>query len=448
MGYKGFKFNVGNEDLDIHLAAPPDWTFTTGDSVIGTVVRRSRLVTPDASVWIVLKGELVVVEPNASKASPGMGTTDYHIPTSVSQGLNPAGYAGQPLTLAGNAGTGQSHSFTRQLLDPQMQVLFRGPVHINTNEKSDDVWSHPFELKLPWSAWTNGGTQESTNDQPPGYEEGHYSLPRTFRVYGPDSCWTQYYIEAEIRYILGGLPKTHTARLTIQVKPPAPEFEGFGRQKGTVTGMVQSHQLLPGMGQGNLSFKQRRQAFFGSSQVPQLHYEVEVSIPKRIQLNNPEPIPLKFQLVLKNKTSDAVRETPPEVALSSMKMTLVCSTFIKGQETPRDVEIHPYYSRVINSSHKLGLEDTFKKMAASGPMRIPLAEREQPLDVGDLLQLTLHSNGLMAGRAPIRRGVAIVPDMKARCTRHANYLRLDFTITVAGKSEEKQWNGPIEILPS
>lgn len=45
-----------SDDLSVSLAAPPNWTFAPGDTIIGNIVRKTHLVSPDASLKLSLKG--------------------------------------------------------------------------------------------------------------------------------------------------------------------------------------------------------------------------------------------------------------------------------------------------------------------------------------------------------------------------------------------------------
>lgn len=92
------------------------------------------------------------------------------------------------------------------------------------------------------------------------------------------------------------------------------------------------------------------------------------------------------------------------------------------------------------------LDNAFKNLASTCPLRIPSGEKEEPLDIGDLLQLTLTPNGLMAGRTPIRRGIVIVPDMIAAYTKHKHTLKIEFTLAIAGKTDERRWDCPVQIV--
>ncbi|KAJ5116938.1 hypothetical protein N7456_001286 [Penicillium angulare] len=411
-------YNLGNDDLDIHIAAPEGWTFAPGDPIIGTIVRRSRLVTPEASVWVALRGELKVTN------------------------SNPPGYHQMGVTNNGSV-TGTS----KQLLDPKKHVLFRGPLNINGE---DNVGSWPFEFRVPYSPWvsnseSNANERADHGSELPGYqEEEHQLLPASFHVYGTTSCWARYFVDTEIRYIVGGAPKTHTATLNVQLKTPPVAFEGFGSQHGKVPGIVQGNHLLRGKDEGSSSSKSKRHSFFYASYGPEFHFELDIEAPETIQLNNREPFPLRFRVTTLKKTNSAIRDNPPEIALSSLKMSLQSSTYIRYHQ--RYLPSGLYDTRSVFHTHKLGIDNAFKNLASTCPLRIPSGEKEEPLDIGDLLQHTLTPNGLMAGRTPIRRGIVIVPDMIAAYTKHKHTLEIEFTLAIAGKTDERRWDCPVQIV--
>ncbi|KAJ5572914.1 hypothetical protein N7450_009898 [Penicillium hetheringtonii] len=46
----------GDENLKFDIAAPSDWTFTAGDTIIGNVVRYAPIIAPDAKLSLALVG--------------------------------------------------------------------------------------------------------------------------------------------------------------------------------------------------------------------------------------------------------------------------------------------------------------------------------------------------------------------------------------------------------
>lgn len=107
---------TGSPSLQIDVASPPSWTFTAGDTVIGTVVSRTPIVAPEATVTITLFGRVktkITVRKNT-----GNGTRTEH-------------YRGRWLLVG---------SETRQ-------VLHRGPVHLARGSSEPLSW--PFSIEIP-----------------------------------------------------------------------------------------------------------------------------------------------------------------------------------------------------------------------------------------------------------------------------------------------------------
>jgi hypothetical protein len=107
---------TGSPSLQIDVASPPSWTFIAGDTVIGTVISRSAIVTPEATVTITLFGR--VKTKITVRKSTGNGSRTEH-------------YRGRWLLVG---------SETRQ-------VLHQGPVHLATGSSEPLSW--PFSIKIP-----------------------------------------------------------------------------------------------------------------------------------------------------------------------------------------------------------------------------------------------------------------------------------------------------------
>ena len=107
------KTNTPPRDLSISLAAPPNWTFAPGDTIIGNIVRKTHLVTPDASLKLSLKG--ITATKSEENYNDSARTYELH-------------WDLWPVTW---------------------DEAFRGPLHIAEWSDADEYLICPFEVTIP-----------------------------------------------------------------------------------------------------------------------------------------------------------------------------------------------------------------------------------------------------------------------------------------------------------
>ena len=413
---------LGNDDLKVDIAAPQDWTFVAGDAVIGTVVRRSPIVTPEATLNVELKGELKV---NVATAQ-----------------VNKLQYS--------HSIQGHSCTIDKQLWTSKPQELVHGPLHI-ADASDPQAQSWPFELQLPLSFETPSWYRptRSRGSTLPNYQDIiRGPLPGSFSCFGDAStCWIEYYLKAELQYSYGGKQKICTSTYPVILRPLTGRvFEGFGSHQTDLHKTLHSHHLLPEKQSTNSSrsLKQVTRELIGSSKVPQFAYKLEVVLPTTIQLSNPEYIPLKFRLFKLPKTSDSIKDNPPKIWLTSAKLSLTSQTYVYDELYCYQVESAREPRCCTSFSDDLGLEKSF-----GTSMEMPLEDNSE-LDIGNQLQLVLHSNGLKAGTKHLKmlaKTRPISPNFYAHYIRHCNKLNMEFTTTVAGHTERMACGTAITILP-
>lgn len=400
--------NRGNGTLKISLAAPQGWSYIAGDTVIGMVSRHSPTITSEATVKLALRGRVRI------QVTRGSGAPyDRH----------------------------QEEPTYKQLLLPEQHTLFHGPLHIP--DSNDSVY-WPFEIRMsPYSqepGFLNG-------DLLPSWEEIASSrLPGTFycvestKSSSPSACWVEYYLEAEMRYVEKGDQKVHTSTCPIQVRhSPETLFRGFGKERRTLNRSIRGQQLLSAVQHEERSFVRRTREFFlHPNRAPELHYKVEVFAPATIQLGNLSNIPYKLKFELLPQTSNALQDIELKVLFNSAKFIIRSETRVASGTV--------YSSSIVHCTLvDLGLEEAFRRLDAF-PLMIPLTDKNQTLNIGRMLQLTLHTSGLKAGEKDVAATGHITPTFSTHTLRHLNTLQAEFSVTVAGHTTRLHASTPLNIL--
>ncbi|KAJ5266614.1 hypothetical protein N7478_009422 [Penicillium angulare] len=420
----------GSDALRIDLAAPEDWTFASGDAVIGDVVRVSPIVTSNANLKVFLRGRI-----QTSRADVGEGNRH-------SAG-NRHNYNALSQRVA-----------SEQILLAKKYSIFDGPLHI-ADDGAPVSWSFTTEI-TPDPPRTMHGNFDVSYDYLPG------STP-SVRGSTPSSstAWIEYYLEAELRYLERSqsgqtdIERKHTAIYPIVLRHrPLQEFDEFGIDQETFKRQIRGHRLLPEVGLStNLSMKQRAQQRFGSSKVPEYHFQVEVYTPKIIQLNNPSILPLNMVIIQGDETSDEIKNVPRKAWITTVKLFLDTFIIVKQHGASLGAE----YSKPTNSatsfpskaagntsiSQDLHLDSVIKELGAF-PLEITVGEGT--VDLGSLLQLVLYQDGLSMGGRRLQKVSTITPSLDVYNVRYLNWLRVEVSVTVADEKFVLNTRSPVKIL--
>lgn len=157
-------------NLKINVAAPPNWTFAPGDTIIGTVVRQTPIVSPNATIRLALKGSTETRKEESTGGNDSRWT----------------------LVLKWD------------LLDSQPEELFRGPLHLA--DGSEECLAYPFEMKVPLGPSLTQITRHENekNHLPMDHESGaKHTIPGIFFSSNEGASASgsiRYNLEAELQY--------------------------------------------------------------------------------------------------------------------------------------------------------------------------------------------------------------------------------------------------------
>lgn len=290
----------GSPALQISLATPsPLWAFSPGDTIIGSVNRRTPIVAPDATVTIYLMGRV------KTKI-----TKEHH----TQQGNRTEHYRGRWSLI-------DSHT---------IQTIHRGPLHLPAGQGS---LSWPFSITIPTRPNESvARDHENIESYLPLNNVFEHCLPGTF--YSSSSgwstsseCFVEYYLESLLRYHRGGSQETHNAMLPVYVQQPYWRPLSHELVQRTFQHRVQTQRLLPGMEHAELTLKQKTQKLFSSSKVPTFGFGVTIKCPHEIQLENPSPLSLVIEVSPMAATiSPSIKDTPQKIHLNWVKMVLKSTT--------------------------------------------------------------------------------------------------------------------------
>lgn len=407
--------NTNDRDLKIELAAPPRWEFSPGDTIIGHLVRKAPIVAPEATLRLTLSGRI-----KTTIAQNGRNSTQ---------------------VCDNNKWTDEFDIF-----EPIQEIIFQGPLHLPEN--SDEPLSWPFSFEIPIQrAEPPKRPYISKHGFPPpvGLPGSFFSSGQSIGLSAEGSI--RYTLDARIHYKRGVSHIIHRANCPIILRHLAGNFDP-SQLRGLDTRIspdlkVQSQRLQPGMETSELSFKQKTLKLVGSSKVPEFHYNLIVSAPSVIQLDHPEPFPLILAIKsLREKTSPSIREVPQTVHIDSISATLLFETVILAPGHLGDSPRGDHQER----SHDLGLGKVFQDLGT--PLTICTEKGGGSIDVGNAIQLVLHSNGLSAGKRDLCSWIAttIYPDLDSCSIRHTHFLELKIRVSVAGESRAFKTRTPLKII--
>ncbi|KAH6661482.1 hypothetical protein EV126DRAFT_410181 [Verticillium dahliae] len=391
-------------------------TFSPGSTVAGCVYRQAHIVSAEAIVKVTILGRAktkVVAAPSIR----GVATV----------------YRGRSI-----------------LVDEKdyVQTLFQGPLHIPPIASTDGIGHRwPFALTLPLQTTAMGGSDEQGEaDQPPERTDQQF-LPASFTMnragFGArDEGFIEYTIKAELQSKRQGAFETVYATLpiTIQINHPGPPVTDFRLTRYRLYGWISSYSLLPGISPARPTISHKAKLLFSSSKMPVFAGNLEVDTPAVIQLENPNPMPIRMQFVpdpkvMKDSPIDGI---PQKLQLQALTMEIQTATEIKcdGVETS--------WAAISPKTLRVSVWSCLAFGPGTRPLYIPCAGDGPPIDVGRKVNLRIGRTGLMGKAYP--QG-----DVHASfSTRHIKYshrISYELRAVVAGEVLKFKWDSQATVLP-
>ncbi|KGO73888.1 hypothetical protein PITC_016230 [Penicillium italicum] len=406
---------TGGPDLNITIAAPPTWTYTAGDMVIGSVNRQTHIVAPVAKISVALIGRTkarLITEGYPSKA-----------------------------TYYGNW----------KLFELPSQTLFRGPIHIPSPSTPSDWINIPFSINIPEAASLSAVHDHTQAESFIPLDANciiQHPLPGTFSTQWPGAkVCIEYYLHAQLGYMRNGSWQIQRATAPITLAFPTVdtgEIE-FALQRCSIVSRVRSQRLLPSMRDVDLSLTQKTQKILGLSSVPGFSFEVVMSVPVAIQLCNSSPIPLVIKVIQqRDGSSRAIWDVVQRVDVTAVKMSILSKVEIVLKQSEESLYGIPSDEHVF--VQHLGLEKAFEQLEDSivtfaGPS-------DTPVDVGRMLRLVLRHDGLISDGRRLSPLASIQPSFVTFNTRLSHSIKWQTSLSIAGETRTVSMTTAVTVYNS
>jgi hypothetical protein len=403
----------GSPDLKFDIAAPCGWSYAAGDTIIGSLVRHTPIVTPEATITLSLLGR---IKTKITESKSNNSRTHYRSDALLVK-TDKVILSGQPLHLAKGSGAPLCWEFAVDIPTELLQSARQ-----SFTPKTSFV---PLDLDHP----------------------AHHTLPGSFfssrdGITVSSSGFIEYYLKAHLRYTYKGSSKTIEAIWPFQLNSPV---EGTTEQLSKLNCLsifqsIQSQRLLPGMQHADLSFKQKTQKLFGSSKVPKLVFKMRIYHPTAIQLDNPQPIPIILEILpLPDQTSSSIEDQ--SIVIKWVRMCLHQRTSVLAPSNFLTDHAHDDHHP---SSANLNLESAFQRLES--PLVMSTGEKgEKKVNIGEMFQLRLCSHGMTSGSRDLN-AVAPNPDFTTYSIQHTNAIEWKVSYSVAGETETVKTSSALKII--
>ncbi|KAJ5634311.1 hypothetical protein N7528_002153 [Penicillium herquei] len=418
---------IGGHAFKFELAAPVGWTYAPGDVIIGHLVRKEPIVTPEAVITLSFIGRVKVKITHRDNHND-----DIHV-----------------------------YRDDWRLFELGEFVIHQGPLHLA--EGTDEVLSWPISVTIPLEPSPRciaGHIQKASFVPLDADHPVHHILPGSFHSSGENFATArsddivEYWLEAKLRYAKGherfdfhNHHHDHEAVQPIYMRhplPPPDQIEIPRMLPGVNT--VSSQRLLPGMEDADLSFKQHFQKFFHSSKVPDFKYNLHFTVPTAFQLDDPNPLSIQLEIVQDpNGTSDSIKDVEQHIQIRKIRMSLRTQT---DDCAPRDWDLSAFRNE-HHDKMNLNLESLFEELES--PLVIHTGKRNEPIHIGNIFQLTLHRDGLKSGGRSLHGGDSftsggIQPSFMTYNIRHHHMMEWKISLSIAGEHESHEYCLPVQII--
>lgn len=406
----------GSDALRIELVRPPGDSYAPGDIITGRLIRKSPIVTPSATLVLVLEGR--------SK-------------TKITRK------------------NGNSRSVYRdrwKIIDVGVQV-YKGP--LNMAEGSTDPLIWPCSLQIPLEPLVSNANYNLKGSFLPKDTSHpiHHVFPGSFHgtdtsVFGSyDShSFVEYFLKAELRY--SRAEKYHMEEaicpITMRHSIPVEAMQQLGSSQTLQTkNEICTQRLLPGMDTSDLSFKQHAQKLFHTSKVPRFCYALRLTVPMIIRLSDPTPLPLSIEVMQEpTRTSDAIKDVAQTVEILEFHATIKSKTIDRALSDFLSVEETNSYTQ------KTALSTQLLIAKLESPLVITTGKMNEPIHLGDSFQLTVGPNGLRSAGKSVATtyGPLIYPDMTTHNIQHHHRMEWKVKLKIARETETHQFTTGLQIF--
>lgn len=383
-------------------------SYAPGDTIIGHVYRRNHAVSPSASIQIKLGGRTktkLIVSSGGNKRTTYRGRFNL-IPENI-----------------------------------HWKQIFEGPLHIEQGG-DEQVW--PFAITLPKYVdpryLQNGEQHESY--LPLGATDCVLPSTYSYPTAGTTEAFVEYYLTATLRMRGKGASDGASAVLPITVKnlengPPIADF-AVKRAKSSQT--IYTYRLVPTMKEVKLSFSQKFKQVLQTTSVPTFVFNMFVGLPTIIQLDNPNPIPFRLNIVPDLKaSSEALRDVKHQVRLTyvSIRIFTLTEVICEGSFAPHTKDKTNEYDLCVMSALSQSIKDG---------IYIPCTDGESAIDIGEMINLRLGHFRPGFPQLPGDRRLSFDPTFTTYNIRQSHRLKWEVRGIVAEEGFKEYGAVPITLL--
>ncbi|KAM5343919.1 hypothetical protein ACJ41O_012456 [Fusarium nematophilum] len=306
------------------------------------------------------------------------------------------------------------------------QKIFEGPLHI---EEGGQEHAWPFAITLPLYSDPRCVADHDDNESYLTLYGTQHPLPPSFETSakgqrGDMEGFVEYWLEAELNLTKNGHIKQVEARLPFTVTPrnADPPLADFGLNTTTNGREVASFRLVPGMEHAKISFKQKMKQTFSSfsSTVPRFNFDVEVTVPTVIQLDNTSPIPFQIRVIPNwESTTEIIRDVTQKFKLTSVDLNISALSSVTCG-----------WNRTMRStaSTYLYASDAIEKL--EDEIYLPFGEESEAIDLGQLINVRVGRHGRIGGGQG-HHGSSLVPDFCTHNVSHSHELKWSVQTEIA-----------------
>lgn len=372
---------ISNTELGIRLQGGQT-EYAPGDIVVGYVVRGEHLVTQFSSLSIQLVGRTI-----------------------------------SKMAIISETGLSRYHGVFNLIPRHHKQKLHQGSLCITGGDEK--LWC--FAIKIPKFVDPEDFNMKSPGESYLSLKATNNPLPSTFTLFGGvrTEAFVEYFVKASLRS-KGESCEGWVAKLPITIANHH-SFVGSRLRTQSFFHSVVSYGLLAGMKETKLSLFQIVKQAMKSSSVPKFGFKLEVDIPQVIQINDPNPIPVRLRALMSRKsTTDDIKNTPPKIKLKWMSIQIIAHTeaICQGPHT-------------MQEESEIDL-DIMKQISIQGQdVYLPCTKDNSSIDIGDLIDLRLdrYYNVCHPHQGP----VSFTPNFETYNIRRSHRLKWMLAIELAGQ---------------